>query len=258
MRLDGKVAVVTGGGKGIGRAICLTLADKGADVVVADIDSPAASSTVQKIESLDRKAIIAQTDVTTSDEVKKMVEITLQEFGKIDILVNNAGTIKTGLLVDLKEEDWDQVMNVNAKGAFLCCKAVAPNMIERKEGKIINIASQAGKKGEPYNSVYCASKASIISITQTLALELAPYRINVNAICPGVVETKLMQDVLVERGPLYGLTPKAYREKLIKEIPLGRIEEPGDVAKVVLFLASEYSDYMTGQAINVTGGLISH
>ena len=256
IRLDGKVAIVTGGGRGIGEGICLALADKGADILVADIDWSAARNTAEKVKSLGRKGVAIKTDVSRSDEVNKMVDTAVEGWGKVDVLVNNAGTIKTSVLVELEEKDWDRVMDVNAKGVFLCCKMVAKHMIAHGKGKITNIASIAAKKGEPYNSVYCASKAAVMSITQSLALELASYGINVNAICPGSIDTQLLRGVIAERGPLYGLTYETYREQLIKQIPLGRMGEPNDVAKVAVFLASEYSDYMTGQAINVTGGLI--
>jgi len=259
MKLDEKAAIITGGGRGIGAAICLALANKGADIAVADMDFPSAEAVAQQVRSLGRKGTAIQTDVSDSKEVEKMVDSTLQEFGKIDILVNNAGILKPpSLIVDLKEEDWDQVIDINAKGVFLCCKIVARHMIDRKQGRIINIASRAAKIGEQYNCAYCASKAAVIAITQTLALELAPYRINVNAICPGMIGTKLMEVGIAERASLFGLSPEAIQENLIEEIPLGRVGEPMDVAKVVLVLVSEYTDYMTGQAINVTGGLIFH
>jgi len=199
------------------------------------------------------------TDVRDEGQVRKMVDAASRQFGRIDILVNCAGVVKTSSAVDLDEKVWNEAMNVNAKGAFLCCKHVARHMIKNNiEGRIVTIASQAGKRGEPYNCAYCASKAAAISITQTLALELAPYKITVNAVCPGVVETQMMRDVIVDRAPLYGVTPEVYRENFLKEIPLGRIEQPEDVAKAVLFLVSEYADYITGQALNVTGGMIFH
>jgi NAD(P)-dependent dehydrogenase (short-subunit alcohol dehydrogenase family) len=188
-----------------------------------------------------------------------MVDAALGKFGRIDILVNCAGVIKTSSALDLDEENWDETVNVNARGALFCAKHVAQHMIEEGiQGRIITIASQAGKRGEFYNCAYCASKAAAISITQTLALELAPYKITVNAVCPGVVETQMMRDVIADRAPLYGVTPEVYRENFLKEIPMGRIEQPEDVAKAVVFLASEYADYITGQALNVTGGMIFH
>lgn len=259
MRLGGKVAIVTGASRGIGKGIAVELAQEGAAVVVNYAQSrKMAEELVKAIISRGGRALAVQADVSKRGEVENMVEIGLREFGKIDILVNNAGIAIADLLVDSKEEDWHRVMNVNAKGVLLCCQAVARHMMARKGGKIINVASQAGKRGEQYNGVYCASKAAVISMTQTLAIELAPYGINVNAVCPGIVETKLMQDAIVERASLCGSSPEAYRENLIKLVPLGRIEQPEDVAKAVLFLASEYSDYMTGQSINITGGMIFH
>jgi len=258
-RLLDKIALVTGASKGIGRAIAVAFAKEGANIVVNYFKSEDdANDVVKEINALGRAAIPVRADVSKIDEVKAMVRRAIDEFGGIDILVNNAGVSTMGLLVDLTEQDWDYNMDVNAKGVFLCCQAVAPHMISQRHGKIINISSMAGKTGARFFSHYCASKFAVIGLTQSLALELAPYGINVNAVCPGYVETDMQRRELVWEAKLRGISPEEVKKGYVESVPLGRLEKPEDVANVVLFLASADSDYMTGQAVNVTGGIETH
>jgi len=258
MRLSQKVAVVTGGDKGIGRAISLRLAKEDADVVIANIHTERAKEVRDEIKKIERRCIVIKTDVTRSNEVNMMVEKTIREFGRIDILVNNAGISSMAPMVDLKERDWDANMSVNAKGVFLCSKAVAKHMIQRRSGKIINNASLAAKRGALFLGHYSASKFAVLGLTYTMAIELAPYNITVNAVCPGIVETDMIRREWKWEGDLRGMTPEKVRKEVLSTIPLGRLAKPEDVAGVVAFLASEDADYITGQAININGGMESH
>lgn len=268
--LNDKVALVTGAARksGIGRAIALRMAEEGASVVVVSKYRPpelfseeektqgwqGLDSLVSEIEAKGGRALAIRADVKLSHEVNQMVDFALCRFGKIDILINNAGATHELIpLVDLDEESWQRIIAINLTGAFLCSKAVAQTIIQREEGgKIINICSRAGKQGIAGMGAYCASKFGLIGLTQVLALELAPYRINVNAICPGQIITDLA------RQDYPGLAWEEIKEKVNEEhvshIPLGRLGTLEDVANVVAFLASSGSDYMTGQAINITGG----
>nr|MQY69923.1 SDR family NAD(P)-dependent oxidoreductase [Bacillota bacterium] len=190
MRPSHKIAIVTGAGKGIGRAISLRLAREGADVVIADVDQKGAHKVAEEIKQMGRRSLVLKTDVTKVEDVKNMVEKTIEEFGRIDILVNNAGVSSMAPVVDLEEKEWDVNMNVNAKGQFLCSRAVAKQMTKQKSGKIINNASLAAKRGALFLGHYSASKFAVLGLTYTMAIELAPYNITVNAVCPGIVETE--------------------------------------------------------------------
>jgi len=258
MEFENKVVLITGAGQGIGKATALAFARNGANIAVADKNLGTASNTMNEIKVLEREAIAIEVDVTNSRQVDSMVGQTLKKFAKIDILVNNVGTSKVALLSDLAEEIWDSIMNVNAKSMFLCCKAVAEHMKRQRSGKIVNLSSMAGKTGWRYMSAYCASKFAVIGFTQAIALELAEFGINVNAVCPGVVETALTQAELVDLEKCTGTKKEDIRKEWIKMTPLGRLEKPEDVAKVVLFLCSDGAAFMTGQAINVTGGWEVH
>jgi acetoin reductase-like protein len=256
-RLQNKNAIVTGGGSGIGRAICSALAAEGANVAVADINEKYANETCALLKGFGGKYIPLKVDVTSEVQVQKMVEDAVGEFGEVNILCANAGVSTMNWAIDLTEEEWDYNMDVNAKGVFLCCKHVARQMIKQgKGGKIINTSSSAGKKGFELFAHYCASKFAVLGFTMTLADELAKYNINVNAVCPGYVQTSMQERELVWESKLRGVTPESIKQKMIESIPLGRLERPEDVARVVVFLASSDSDYMTGQGVNVTGGLI--
>ena len=257
MRLLDKVAIVTGGSKGMGRAVALAFAEEGADIVIADIIS--AREVVNEIEKKGRRALAVKTDVSKAEDVKNMMLRCLEEFGKIDILVNNAGILSVAPIVDLAETEWDRNMDVNAKGVFLCCRAVARQMIEQgRGGKIVNFSSLCGKIGCRYLGHYSASKFAVIGLTKTLALELAPHKISVNAVCPGVVETDMLTEEYQAIGELENKTVEQLSKDTLSAIPLGRFSQPGEVAQVVVFLASSGSDYMTGQALNVTGGMETH
>lgn len=273
--LNGKVALVTGaGGKnGIGRAIATRLAKEGADIAVNDLtEHPYAADdtewgglpdVVSEIEAMDRKVISVVADVSDAEQVSEMVDRTVTHFGKIDILVNNAGT-KAGKdrvpVVDLAEEDWDRVQNVNVKGVFLCCQAVARHLIKQGiGGKIINLSSITGKQGSARYAAYCASKFAVIGLTQSLAHELAPYQVNVNAICPSLVDTERLAHLAAAMMPDDLSAEEQRAEFSLRSesiVPLGRLAKGADVANMAAFLASEESSYMTGLSITVSGGLV--
>jgi meso-butanediol dehydrogenase/(S,S)-butanediol dehydrogenase/diacetyl reductase len=258
MELDGQVAIVTGAGRGIGRATALELARMGAAIAVAELDPAGAQRTVGEVHTLGRKALAVPTDVTSRAALARMVERTLAEFGQVDVLVNNAGIYRAAATLDVTEEHWDTMMTINARAVFFASQAVLPAMIARKRGNIVSLASLAGKVGSRTNLPYNASKAAVISITKSLALAHAADGIRVNCVCPGFVETDMWTVVAREQGALLGVTPEEFTRQRHSQIPLGRMERPEDVANVIGFLVSEKSGYMTGQAINVTGGVIMH
>jgi 3-oxoacyl-[acyl-carrier protein] reductase len=241
MRVEGQVALVTGGGRGLGEAICLTLAREGAHVAVADINLAEATRVSDAINRTGRKAIAIKADVSSEREVKAMVAETIDALGTIDILVNNAGIVYQGPVAEMSEEAWDKVVGVNLKGPFLCAREVMPTLKQKRSGKIVNLGSQAGQVGGlVVGANYSASKAGVICLTKSLAKELAPFGVNVNCIAPGVIDTEMTQPFP--------------REEMIKSIPLGNVGEPQDVADAVLFLVSQESKYITGQTISVNGG----
>lgn len=244
LKLKGKVALVTGAAQGIGKAVSLLLARNGADIVVSDINLEKAEETAKEIESIGSKALAIKVNVARLEEVEQMVETILEKFGKIDILVNNAGITRDKLILRMTEEDWDMVLNVNLKGTFNCTKAVVRYMAKQRSGKIVNIASVVGEMGNAGQANYSASKAGVIGLTKTIAREFAQRGINVNAIAPGYIETP-MTDVL----------PEKVKEELKRLIPMERLGKPEDVAEAVLFLVSDASSYITGQVLNVNGGI---
>ena len=254
MRLKGDVAIITGAGQGIGKAIALLFAKEGADIVVADLNLEAATTTRDEVISIGRKSLALKVDVTREDEVREMVDRTIKEFARIDILVNNAGMAKNIPFLEMSEELWDRIIDINLKSVFLCCKAVLPHMLKRKKGRIINMSSKSGKSPTTWFAAYCAAKAGIIALTGSLALEVAKEGINVNAICPGIIFTPHWNRLEVEYAAKRKMKVEEVRDYLISKIPQGRPQTPEDVAGVALFLASEESSAMTGQAINVTGG----
>lgn len=258
MDLNGKSAIVTGGGQGIGRGIATALARHGADVMVCDLNLESAAETAKQIEALGRRALAFQMDVTNEADTVKMAEEAERYFGKIDLLYNNAGTISMSEIEALSVEAWDRIFAVNCKGVFLCSKAVIPIMKKNNGGRIINTASQAGKTGLPLLTHYCATKAAVILFTKGLALELASHNILVNSICPGSVLTDMTVRESEWAAQITGEAPQDILKKWESAIPLGRYAGPDDIANVAVFLASEYSSYMTGQAINVTGGQEMH
>jgi len=246
MQLKGKTAVVTGGSRGIGRSIALELAAKGANVVVNYTSRcEAALSVVREIEELGVSGMAVKADVSKAKEVENLVNEVLNKFGSIDILINNAGITRDNLIIRMTEQEFDEVININLKGAFICTKSVSRVMIKQKSGKIINVSSVVGIIGNSGQSNYAAAKAGLIGFTKSMAKELARRGINVNAVAPGFIQTD-MTSVLSDK----------VKEELIESIPLKRIGKPEDVAKAVLFLASEYSDYITGQVIHIDGGMV--
>ncbi len=244
MELKGKVALVTGAAQGIGKAIALLLARKGADIVISDILLEKAEETAREIEALGQKAMAVRANVAVLDEVEKMVQAVYDRFGKIDILINNAGITRDKLLLRMTEEEWDAVLNINLKGTFNCTKAVVRYMSKQRSGKIVNIASVVGEMGNAGQANYSASKAGVIGFTKTVAREFASRGININAIAPGYIVTP-MTDALSEKA----------KEELKRMIPMERLGQPEDVAQGVLFLVSEASSYITGQVLNVNGGI---
>jgi len=259
MELQGQTAIVTGAGRNIGRAIALELAGMGADIVVAEVDKATSERTAEEVRKLGRRALPLQVDVTRLADLTKMAERTMAEWGRIDILVNNAGIHKSMHTADVTEADWDRLLAVNAKGVFFGSQAVLRHMVKARRGNIISLASMAGKMGLKTSLVYGVTKAAVISMTRSLALAHAADGIRANCVCPGIVETDMIFQVDREAGQgLMGLAAGEYLKQRVEQIPLGRIEKPEDVANVVGFLASSKSSYMTGQAINVTGGLVMH
>lgn len=258
MKLPGQVAIVTGGNKGIGRAISLGLADEGADVVIAARDMPAAGQVADQIKQKGRRSLSIRTDVTQNEQVEKMMERVLDEFGHIDVLVNNAGIFSMFPVEEITEEEWDRMMMVNVKGVFLCCRAVIKPMVKQSQGKIINISSVAGKIGVPLAAHYCTSKFAVLGLTMSLALELAPHNIRVNAVCPGDINTQMLEKEWQRFGKIKGMIPEEVRRTKLAGIPLRRVGQPEEIAKAVIFLASLDSSYITGQTINVDGGMESH
>ena len=266
--VEGKVAIVTGAGRGIGKSIALTLAEAGADVTVAARTVKQIEETADEIRQLGRKALAVPTDVTKADEVKRVVEQTVSQFGKIDILVNNAGIdilkpiafvpemrqkklpewkVADSWDTPLTEAEWHQVIDTNLTSAFLFAQAVAPYMLRQKKGKVINISSDSANLGTPYFSAYCVSKAGLSMFTRCMASEWAPFNICVNAVGPGTTITEMSKEVLQKPG---------LRKFVLSMIPIGRFAETREIALIVLFLASEASNYITGQTIYADGGQI--
>ena len=245
-KLDGKIALVTGASRGIGRAIAIAFAKEGATVAVNYAgNNEKAESVVGEIKKIGRDAIAIQGDVTNADSVAAMVKTVTDAFGKIDILVNNAGITRDNLLIKMKEEDWDSVINTNLKGVFLCTKAVSRQMMKQRQGRIVNISSVVGVSGNAGQANYTAAKSGVIGLTKTSAKELAARGITVNAIAPGFIETDMTSTLTEDVG-----------EQMLKQIPLGRFGSPDDVAQTATFLASEEAAYITGQTIHVDGGMV--
>ena len=258
MELESRVAIVTGAGRGIGRATAMELARMGADIAVAELDRVTGDRTAAEVKGLGRRALVLPTDVTSRAALATMVERTLGELGRIDILVNNAGIYRAAATLDISEEHWDAVLDINAKAVFFASQAVLPAMIAQKRGAIVNLASMAGKIGSKTNLPYNASKAAVVSMTKSLALAHAADGVRVNCVCPGFVETDMWTKVAREQGALLGMSAEEFTRQRARTVPLGRMERPEDVAAVIGFLASDRAGYMTGQALSVDGGLVMH
>ncbi len=252
--LTGKKAIVTGAANGIGKCVALTMAGYGADIIVADLDMEGAEKTAAQIREMGREAVAVKVNVTSQAECEAVVKAAVDTFGGLDILAHCAGLNIACRMLDMTDAIWDKINNINAKGTLYMDQAAAKVMVEKRQGKIVNMASISGKTPEESNGAYCASQAAVISMTQVFALALAEYQINVNAICPGPVNTKLMQDVFIERAPLAGETPEQFKERFLSDIPLHRMAEPEDVAELMCFLASDKASYITGQCYTISGG----
>ncbi len=250
MTLKGKTALVTGGGRGIGRAIALGLAREGAQVAVLDILKDNAGAVAREIEALGVKGLALGVDLTRRAEVDRAVADTLAQFGQLDIVVNNAGWDKLELFLDSEEETWEKILAINFKSILYVCKAALPSMVQRGSGKVINIASDAGRVGSTGEAVYAGSKGAIIAFSKTLAREMARHHITVNVVCPGLTETPLLQGIRAQ-------SPKTEKviEAVTRAIPLGRVGQPEDIAGAVVYLASPAADFVTGQTLSVSGGL---
>jgi 3-oxoacyl-[acyl-carrier protein] reductase len=245
MMLNGRVALVTGASRGIGRAVALALAEAGADVAVNFAGQAAAAEEVARsIRDLGRRALVAQADVANGEQAADMVKRTVEKLGGIDILVNNAGITRDNLLLRMKEADWDAVLDINLKGAFNCTKAAARYMLKAKWGRVINMTSVVGLTGNPGQVNYAASKAGLIGFTKAVAKELGSRQITCNAVAPGFITTDMTADL-----------PPGGKEKMLEQVPLGRFGQPGEVAALVVFLASEAAGYITGQVIALDGGM---
>jgi len=256
MELDlrGKVAIVTGGARGIGGSIAEGFAREGANIVIGDLLLEAAQELAEKLNSSGARAIAVRADVTKKSDVDSLIATTMKEFGSIDILVNAAGITQDKWMVEIEEADWDRILEVNAKSVYLTIKAVMPHMMAARYGKIVNISSRSGKEGMPGLSHYAASKFAIIGFTHGVAKELAQYDINVNAVCPGILRTDMWEKILDTRSARMGLPREEVWSRAMETIPLKRPQVPEDITNVVLFLSSDVSRNITGEAVSVNGG----
>jgi 2-hydroxycyclohexanecarboxyl-CoA dehydrogenase len=250
MRLRGRTALVTGAGRGIGRAIALALAGEGAEIAALDIDASAAEGVRREIDAVGVKALALVADLTRGPDVRRAIEVALGQLGQIDVLVNNAGWDRMQLFVESDEATWDKIIGLNFKGVLHTCREVVPHMIARGSGRVINLASDAGRVGSSGEAVYAGSKGAVIAFSKALAREVARHQVTVNVVCPGLTDTPLLAGIRAE---------SARNEKVLdavrRAIPLGRIARPEDIAGAVVYLASPIAEYVTGQTLSVSGGL---
>lgn len=257
MQLAGKIAIVTGAGQGIGRATAEAMARAGADVVCVDINPATAAETARAVEAAGRRSLAITADLGSLADIDRMVAETVKAFGQIDILVNNAGVTRRAYIMDLTEADWDRIHRVNAKGVFFALQRVAREMIPRRSGVIVNVASVAGKGYHgTSNAIYAASKGAVIAMTFTAAQQLAPHDINVNAVCPGLVKTAIVDDIFKTMAAKEGLPLEAIEKRAVEGVPLKRANDPSHIADAIVFFASPAARNITGQTLNVDGGLM--
>ncbi len=255
-RLIGKAAIVTGAGRGIGHAMALRLAQEGADVAIVDINQESAEETAHEIRALNRRSLALSVDLSRIDLIAAMIDEVVAGFGRLDIIINNAGRVEIKPFLDVTEKEWDQTIDLNLKGTYFCIQAAARQMIKQGAGgRIINMSSVSGRHGRADSSAYAASKMGIISVTQSAALALAKYNILVNAICPGIVPTPMWDQIDDDRARLFGYEKGTARAALVETVPLKRAAEAEEIAATAAFLASDDSSFITGQAINVDGGM---
>jgi len=245
--LKGKVAIVTGSARGIGRAIALALADRGADVVISDVLEDAARTTMDEIIALGQRSLAIRCNVVNRSEVDNLIQQTVTELGRLDILVNNAGITQDALVVRMSEEQWDRVLDINLKGTFFACQSAAKVMMKARSGKIVNIASVVGLTGNAGQANYAASKAGVIALTKTISKELASRNVNVNSVAPGFIETDMTKQL-----------SEAARKSFLDHIPMNRAGSVEDVANAVVFLCSSAADYITGHCLTIDGGMTSY
>lgn len=263
MKLRGKIALITGSAQGIGKAIAIEMAKEEASVILADIKEEKLRETYEKdimsiCKNKNTEGCHLKVDVTNEEQIQKTINKILKNFGRIDILVNNAGVLSSYPIVELEEKEWDRIININLKGTFLVTKTVLRHMMERKEGCIINIASDSGITGKKYLSHYCSSKFGVIGFTQSAANEAAQYNITVNAVCPGPTATEIYHTDREMQSKIRGISKEDIIREENKTIPLGRPAQPNEIARLVVFLASDDNTYITGEAINISGGLEVH
>jgi meso-butanediol dehydrogenase / (S,S)-butanediol dehydrogenase / diacetyl reductase len=267
-RFKDKVAIVTGAGRGLGKAVALRLAQEGAHVVIAEYDSITASQCADEVRALGVRALAYPIDLSDASQIQPMIDATVREFGRVDFLINNAGRVQSKQMLDIAPEDWDAIADVNERALFFCVQAAAKQMIAQipaevraagkaphSYGKIVNFSSGAGRSGKPLMAHYAATKAAVISITRSAALALAPYNINVNAVAPGIAPTQMWDEIDAQRAKMFNTEPGEAYARALERIPLRRAATPEDIAAAVAFLCSADSDYITGQTLNVDGGM---
>lgn len=258
MRFKDIIVMVTGGGNGIGRGIATRFASEGAKIAVCDINESWGNQTLDRVREMGSSGSFYPVDVTDLDQIEQTVRQIVFDYGRIDVLINSAGITIPGFVIDFKESDWNRMIDINLKGVIACSQAVARVMVQQRSGNIIQIASESGKTGKQLFAIYASTKFGVIGFSQGLAAELAPFGVRVNSVCPGIVHTDMWKQLDKDLARIHGTSEGDALQERIKNIPLGRLETPEDVAGLVAFLASDDAKYMTGQAINITGGREVH